>query len=127
MSLDFKLKQLASIKPYRIEEAVCKAALNYEYGSELFFHDIYHYSSLSGIVPGLDSVEAGERFFDRYFHQIDRIRGKYEREFSNPVPISGEFCLHFACFAFDYIALEIIDVFKIDVVLPYFDCVEYCR
>ena len=79
-----------------------------------FFNDLLSHGCISGMIPELVYYNDTHRFYDYYYHEIEEIRERHEKEMDHPIVIQGDLKNFFAWFAFEWVAREVVAELNIE-------------
>ena len=104
--LKMSLTEVLAEKPYGIEAAVIREALDYHDIADFFTHLMIH-GCISGMIGSLIYYSDTHTFYDKHYQDIESMREDYEENFGQPVQIKGDLKNFMAWYAFEETAYQL--------------------
>lgn len=108
--LEEKLNDIIENEANTIKACVAQEALEYSPDeTETFFSDLLQHGCQSGMITSLIYYVDTHKFYDIHYNEIESLRHEYEEMFGEPLQHIGDLKNWYAWFAFEEIAINILE------------------
>ena len=108
-----QLKEVLTNEPDTLRAEVAKEALQHD-EIETFFSDLLQHGCQSGMIGKLIYYHDTQKFYDKYYNEIEDLRYELESSLGTPLQPKGDLKNWYAWLAFEETARAIADEINID-------------